>query len=173
MIMGADIHMRLIRKSTGFVVLDDLYDGRCLEWFDNLTGRGYNEVYSKLSWRFGLPDCITEGEDFEIYQNPHDYGGYNFQWIPAKEYIDWYEKYRPYLDAGYLTEWENWAYEHSRYDPFKHEIRHYLADGDREENYIFREFIDKGCPDIHVYKQIISLPYENIEDCIIYMWLDH
>ena len=64
--MGADIHMRLIKQSTGFVVIDDLYDGRCLEWFDNLTGRGYNEVYSKLSWRFGLPDCITEGEDFEI-----------------------------------------------------------------------------------------------------------
>ena len=171
--MGIDIHMSLVKKSTGFVIFDNLYDGRNSEWFNNLIGRGYDEVYSKLSWNVGCPDCITEGEGYEAWCKPAEYGGYGFQWIPAKEYIDWYEKYRPYLDAGYLTEWENWAYEHNRYDPFKHEIRHYLADGDRKENYIFREFIDKGCPDIHVYKQIIPIPYENIEDCIIYMWLDH
>lgn len=172
--MGADIHMRLIRKSTGFVVLDDLYDGRCQEWFNNLIGRGYNEVYSKLSWRIGLPDCITEGEDFEVYQNPCDYGGYGFQWIPAKEYIDWYKKYRPHVDAGYLTEWEDWAYENGRYNPFDHGIAHYIADDARRNNYIFREFIDEGCPDTAVFKQITSLPeYEDIEDCIIYMWLDH
>ena len=122
-----------------------------------------------------IGDVLLNDYNGEIYQNPHDYGGYNFQWIPAKEYIDWYQKYRPYLDAGYLTEWENWAYEHNRYDPFKHEIRHYLADSDRKENYIFREIIDEGCPDIHVYEQITSsLPYnEDIEDYIIYMWLDH
>lgn len=171
--MGIDIHMRLIKKSTGFVIFDNLYDGRNSEWFNNLIGRGYDEVYSKLWWNVGLPDCITEGIDYEVWRNPKDYGAYGFQWISVQEYIKWYEKYRPYVDAGYVTEWENWAYENGRYNPFNHGIAHYIADDVNADRFIFREFIDEYCPDTVVYNKITSLVNEDLEDCIIYMWLDH
>ena len=68
---------------------------------------------------------------------------------------------------------ENWAYENGRYNPFDRGIAHYIEDDANANHYIFREFIDEGCPDIEVYKKITSLTEEDLEDCIIYMWLDH
>ena len=171
--MGIDIHMSLVKKSTGFVIFDNLYDGRNSEWFNNLIGRGYDEVYSKLPWNIGCPDCITEGEGYEAWCKSAEYGAYGFQWIPVQKYIKWYEKYRPYVDAGYVTEWENWAYENGRYNPFDYGIAHYIEDDANANHYIFREFINEDCPDIEVYKKITSLTEEDLENCIIYMWLDH
>lgn len=171
--MGMDIHMRLIKKSTGFVIFDDLYDGRNSEWFNNLIGSGYGEVYDKLFWEKGLPDCITEGTDFEAYHNSRDWGAFGFQWIPAQDYVEWYEVYRPQVDAGYVTEWENWAYENGRYNPFESGIAHYIGDSANKDHYIFREFVNNYCPDTRVYDKITSLVNEDINDCIIFMWLDH
>jgi hypothetical protein len=116
--MGVNIHMSLVRDD-GILLIPDLYDGRNYEWFDNLQQKGDNELYDKLPIKYGIPENVPPHilEDY----NSGDY--YEFHYLQSQEYILWFNKYRPDIDAGWITTYDKWRYENKGEIP---ELCHYL-----------------------------------------------
>lgn len=131
--IGVDIHMHIIRK--GEYVKKDIFDGRCSEWFGNMSGHGDDDVYDKLHIRYGLPEELPSDIDPEKLTEE---GYYNLRHIKVKDYIDWFDTYAPNKDAGWVTTYEKWHWEKQGVEP--RDPRQYLDKDDIIEDMHFIEF---------------------------------
>jgi len=100
--MGVDIHMMLVRN--GKVVVDNVFEGRNREWFDNITERGYGDEYETFPCRYGWADELEE-----VY-NEYKEWAYDFRTLSVVDFNEWFEKNRPDIDAGWVTKREAWLY---------------------------------------------------------------
>lgn len=97
--------MSIIRD--GEYVKKEIFDGRDSEWFDNLCGKGWDNVYDILPVEDGLPDLCPE----QIREDKMENGYFCFRWIPVVDMIKWLEDKKPWIDAGWATTYEKWNYE--------------------------------------------------------------
>ena len=163
--MGVDITMNVVKD--GKVLAKDLYDGRNYEFFDNLQGHGYDDVYDKLCVDYGLPESVPE-DWHERYTKQNYY--YGFAYISVGDFKKWYERYRPDIDAGYFTCYERWKILKRGYDPNLYNIKHYLDKEDIIEDMYFMEVENKYDPARVIYNALVDedLP----DDATLVYWFD-
>lgn len=159
--MGVDIHTFIVNKDDGSIIKKDLYEGRNSEWFQDLQGRGYKFEYDELPTYIGIPEVITDGEIKEDYDTDFLFG---FNYITIKDFCDWFVKYRPDKDAGWITTYDKWRVENKGYYP-EDNLKYYLDKDDRIEDMHFVEVVDKYDPSAYIYNQIKDL---NDEDYFVY-----
>lgn len=125
-IMGVDIHMSIIKDKE--YVAKDIYNGRNSEWFNNLQERGdaYEYDFLPIAYYNCFPKEDTP-EDLNIEKLQED-GYYGFRTIKVDDYVNWFEKYRPDKDAGWVTTYDKWRIENKGYVP--EEVSHYLDPDD-------------------------------------------
>ena len=135
--MGVDIHLGIATRD-GKYVYNEIFDGRNGEWFDNISGsiRGMsNEIYHTFPRISGIPDKAPE-ELVKAYKE--DYYGFNY--VKVADFLAWFTKMRPDVDAGWVTTYEKWLYEKKGIEP---EIRHYLSDEYNINDFYFIEVENK------------------------------
>jgi len=105
--LGVDIHIHIVENNK--IIKKDIFDGRNYDWFDKLQG-GYNELqreynYLKISQGFSTqtPKSIIEKYSEKFY--------YGHRHIKVKDFNEWFIKYRPDLDAGWVTTYDKWLIE--------------------------------------------------------------
>lgn len=120
--MGVDLHMHIMNNK-GIVLEKEIFDGRNSTWFENIAGRGYDEVYDAFPRHYGLP----EETPAEISEYQSIAGYYDFYYTTVKEFKEWYEEYNPAVDACWVTTYDKWRIQNKGYIP--EDPKHYL-DGD-------------------------------------------
>ena len=139
--MGVDIHLSIIHN--GEVIKKEIFDGRNSEWFGNLQGEGWDEVYNEL-YRFyigyGFPEDAPE--DFAKHYEDRYYYGHHY--VKVGDFIEWFNKYRPDKDAGWVSTYDKWRIENKSYIP--EDLPHSMPTEGRVEDWHFIE-------------------YENVYDC--------
>lgn len=136
--MGVDIHMSIVKDKE--ILAKDIFDGRNSEWFNNLQGRGWDSEYDKLPISTGFPENCSE----RLVKYKDIFGYYGFYYISVKDFCEWFLKYRPDIDAGWVSTYDKWRIEKKGYIP--EDPQHYL---DKEDN----------VNDMH------WVEFENIYDC--------
>lgn len=111
--MGMDITLRLLDKNGKFLT-EDIYDGRNREWFNNMSGKYItDEAYSHLPLGYGTLDFFPN-EWLEMEQD-RDY--FDFRYISVKEYRNWYMKYNPSYQAGWVNRYTEFLMKYKGYTP--------------------------------------------------------
>ena len=94
---------------------EDIFNGRNTEWFDNISGNSWDDVYEFLAIRYGVDEKNVTDEWIKEYTEPDEGDDrcyyYSHCFIKVGDYIDWFRKHNPDLDAGWVTTYEKWAYE--------------------------------------------------------------
>ena len=137
--MGTDIHMCLINDK-GDIIKDNLYDGRNYHWFDNITGRGHDSEYKHYPAYYGLPKDIKVPKKIEDDYSKDYY--YDFYYMNLRDYLNWFNQYKPYIKAGYFTEYDKWQIEKKGYIPDEDEVITNIEVVEHPEIYTFMECID-------------------------------
>ena len=115
--MGIDIHMYICKDKK--YIVKDVFDGsRNSEWFGNMQPDcNHDDTYDSLHFnytRYGISEEAPQ-EYFDKYENQQGYYGYYY--IKVKDFEDWFIRYRPDEDAGWVTRYEAWAYKHKGIEP--------------------------------------------------------
>lgn len=134
--MGVDIHLFICRK--GEILEEDIFDGRNSEWFNNLQQRYCDNEYDHLNIRYGFSNDVPEDLQ-ERFDDPGSYYGHHN--ILVKDFAEWFEKYRPDLDAGWFSTYDRWRIERKGWVPDY--VNHNLEEGDNPNDYEFVEFENK------------------------------
>lgn len=140
-----------LKDNKGNILEDNLYDGRNSEWFNNLQGHGGNDDYDYLPKVWGK--CVPDAVKFDEEALSKDYY-YGFNYVNAWDFIEWFEKYRPDLDAGWVTTYEKWRIEKKHYIP--DEVYHYLPNDANKNDYHFIEFQNKFDCSLYLYNYLID-----------------
>lgn len=108
--MGIDIHMAIVKNNE--YIAENIFNGRSSEWFANLRGEGWNDVYDHLP------------AEYSVAQAPSSYmEKYSTDWcfdyrsIKVENYMEWFRKYNPHLMAGWVTTYDKWRIERQGYMP--------------------------------------------------------
>ena len=156
--IGADIHSYIVKDKK--IIAKDLYEGRNSEWFNNLQ-QGEDIEYDHFQWykQFGFsPQAPDELEK----KCSKEKGYYGFFYISVKDFKDWFEKYKPYLKAGWASTWEAWAIKNKGYVP------DYLSRyKDNEEN-VFVEYDDVYEPSRHIYNYFVNNKIDDDADLQVF-----
>ena len=111
--MGMDITLRILDKNGKFLT-EDIYDGRNREWFNNMSGKYItDEAYSHLPLGYGTLDFFPN-EWLEMEQD-RDY--FDFRYMSVKEYRNWYMKYNPSYQAGWVNRYTEFLMKYKGYTP--------------------------------------------------------
>ena len=130
--MGMDIHIDIVYK--GEIIAEDIFEGRNSVWFNKLMGRTYAPEYDHLDRGWGAyPNAPKEYID--RYSDEGTYFGHGY--IKVRDFIDWFDKYRPDLDAGWVSTYDKWRIEKKGYIP--EEIWHTLDPKDNPADMHFIE----------------------------------
>lgn len=105
--MGVDIHMQVFKDNK--IYAEEIFDGRNSDWFANLAGNGWDKEYDYLPTEWGIPENCPDKYK-EIYTNAKENCYYDFRYFRVKDFVDWFEKYKPNLKAGWASIYEEWAY---------------------------------------------------------------
>lgn len=129
--MGMDIHMYIVQD--GKTIKKNVFDGRNTDWFLNLMKR-YDNEYIYFPSKSGLSPQSSK-EVIDEYKKDED-SWFGLNYINIFEFMEWFEKYRPDLEAGWVTTYEKWRYVKKGEIP---ELKHYL---DKEDNINDMHFIE-------------------------------
>jgi hypothetical protein len=110
--MGVDLHMSIFKNKE--CIAEDIFKGRNSTWFNNIMGKGNDEIYDSFPLKYGDSNETSE-EWVRLHKDPGSYFGHHY--INVKEFKDWFLKYRPDEDAGWVTTYEKWAYENKGIEP--------------------------------------------------------
>ena len=143
--IGVDIHTFIVKDKK--IIAENLYEGRNSDWFNNLQ-QGEDIEYDHFQWykQFGFsPQAPDELEKKYSKEN----GYYGFFYISVKDFKDWFDKYKPFLKAGWASKWDAWAIENKGYIP------EYLSHYKSEEEDTFIEYVDEYEPSSHIYDYLV------------------
>ena len=109
--MGMDIHLYIVRNKE--YIAENIFDGRNTEWFNNIMGTGNDDVYDSFPAYYGVSNETPDAFSKEF----NDDWCFGFRYLSVKEFKDWFLEKRPDKDAGWVTRYEAWAYEHKGIEP--------------------------------------------------------
>lgn len=138
--MGMDITLRILDKNGKFLT-GDIYDGRNREWFNNISGKyTTDEAYNHLPLGYGTLDFFSN----EWLEMEHDRDYFDFRYISVKEYRNWYMKYNPSFQAGWVNRYTYFLMKYKDYIPeYEIDLYHELDKDDIIEDMVWVEFNDK------------------------------
>lgn len=131
-----DIHLNIVKNKN--YIASDIFPGRNTEWFNNMMQKGNNNLYDFLSIHEGNSPQAPDSWGNYYGSDDHSYFGNNY--IHVKDFKDWFEKYKPHLDAGWVTRYEKWEYETREVIP---KVLHFLPDDKNINDMIFTEIENK------------------------------
>lgn len=160
--MGVDIHMSIVKD--GEFLAEDIFDGRNSVWFNNIL-KGGMEPYNNLPINYGYskhtPDAFKN-----VYTK--DEGYYGFCYINVSDFLDWFIKYNPHVDAGWVTKRVAWQIENQNYIPAEHEVQYELTKEDVVEDRVFVSFKNEYSCDAWLYNYIMNHIINGADADIIY-----
>ena len=164
--MGMDITLRILDKNGKFLT-EDIYDGRNREWFNNMSGKyTTDEAYNHLPLGYGTLDFFSN-EWLEMEQD-RDY--FDFRYISVKEYRNWYMKYNPSFQAGWVNRYTDFLMKYKGYIPeYEIDLYHELDKDDIIEDMVWVEFNDKYDNTTWLYNYLDENNIPN-DACIIYFF---
>ena len=122
------------------LIKEDIFEGRNSEWFENISGRSAytSSIYNDFPiCRYDVseqaPEDLIKREEKKFY--------FDFCSVKVKDFIDWYKKRRPDLEAGWITTYEKWQMDRQGVIP--EEVRHTLDVNDNINDFHFVEFVNK------------------------------
>lgn len=118
----------------GEYVAKEIFDGRNSEWFDNLQGRGWDDVYDTLPAEHGVYEKSPE----DVLKDAKEQYYYGFRYIKVKDIFKWLRDYKPWIDAGWALPFDKWNYDFRGIVP-EEGFPHYLPEDDAQ-GYIFIEY---------------------------------
>lgn len=127
--MGMDIHTYICDED-GVIKYKDIWEGRNSDFFANLSGHGYNRIYDRFPVEYGLSENI----EAELSEDEKKYC-FDFRHIQVGKFIEWFEKYRPDITAGWCSKFEAWLYKTKGIAP--EELHARLHEDDIVEDYEF------------------------------------
>ena len=160
--MGIDIHMYLVKDKK--IVKENIYKGRDSEWFNNLQGDGWDDVYDTFPVEYGVspqaPSELNEKANEKFY--------FDRRYISVKAFKDWFIQHRPDLRAGWVTTYDRWNYKRRGVLP---DEKRFLDKEDNKNDYHFIEYSDENDQSLWLYNYLKD---NNIEDDVdIIYWFDH
>lgn len=130
--MGMDIHMSIVKDNK--IVAEDIFDGRNSEWFRNMQGEGNDIEYEYLPLCFGVSPQAPE-----VLKNEYN-EEYMFKqiYISVEKFKDWFSKYKPHLEAGWVRVYDKWAWDNKgiRFE----EVRYTIPEGENPCEWCFVEY---------------------------------
>lgn len=111
--MARDIHMFIVHH--GNIIKSNIYEGRSPAWFDSITDKSELCEYEQLPIVFGWPEGLVPQELREKYSRERLY--FDHYHIKVKYFKEWFEKYRPDIDAGWATTYQKWLIEKKGFRP--------------------------------------------------------
>lgn len=161
--MGMDISMYIVKD--GKYVEKNIFDGRNREWFQNLQNEGWDDCYNNLDIIFGIsPQAPTELNIEKMQRN----GYFGFYHIKVKRFKEWFRKYRPDRDAGWVSTYDKWRIENKGYVP--NDVAHFLSADDNIEDMHFVEIINPYDCSAWLYRYLIEHDIDDNAD--ITYWFD-
>lgn len=160
--MGVDIHMYI--QHNGKFIYEDIFNGRNSEWFANMQGEGWDDVYDELPISYGFPEDIPQ-EYIDHYKD----WTYGHCYIKVEDFLDWFKKYRPDIDAGWFSTYDKWRIEKKGYIP--DECPHYLSENDNPADMHFIEVVNKY--DCSAWLNNFLLDNQVAKDALIVYCFDH
>ena len=146
--MGVDITMHIVKN--GEFIKNDIFDGRNYEWFDNISGRNITDVsYEHYPANHGVirDASVIPNEWIDLYDYCEENYYYGFRYISVKDFRDWYIKYSPHIQAGWVTKYVKFLMDYKGYQPeLGVDLFHYLSEGD-------------------IIEDMVWVTYENTYDC--------
>lgn len=126
--MGMDIYINVVDKD-GNYIKKDLYDGRDSEWFYNIIEE-LGEYYY-VPWTYGTDLDYIPTEIKEMFDD-----GFRVKSVKVADLLNWYDKYRPDIDAGYIRRYDKWRWETKAIPP--DQICHF-RDPDMDKDWVWIE----------------------------------
>lgn len=135
--MGMDITLRLLDENGKFLT-ENIYDGRDREWFNNMSGKYItDEAYGYLPKGYGTLNFFPN--EWLKMEQDRDY--FDFSYISVKEYRDWYIKYNPSFQAGWVKRYTEFLMKYRDYTPeYGVDLYHELDTEDIIEDMVWVEF---------------------------------
>lgn len=134
-------------------IKENIFIGRNSEWFSNLQGKGGKDEYDYFPSNWGIPKKAPK-EIREDFDKANDYGYYDFHYIVAGAFCEWFNKYRPDLEAGWVSTYDKWRMEKKGYTP--ENPQHCLEPEDRIDDMHFVEYQDKYDCSLWLYNYLID-----------------
>lgn len=119
--MGVDIYMFIVKNKT--IIKNNIYTGRNSEWFDNISDRIHTNIYNDFPTIYGWSPATPEILKTRYSRKK---GYYDFYHFKVKYFIEWFERFKPDTDAGWVTTYEKWLYETKGIIP--NYLHHQLSD---------------------------------------------
>ena len=163
--MGTDIHMNIVKG--GKFLAEDIFPGRNSTWFRNLQEEGEDPLYDDLQLVYGTSTKAPEEYRTEIHNS--DFWGFGYHHVLVKYFKEWFEKYQPHLDAGWVTKYEAWNFKTRGIEP--EALYHELPKGAIPQDWEFIEITNKYDCSRWLYEYLIE---HNIDDnADIDYWFDN
>ena len=136
--MGMDIWIHVADKDGNFVK-EDLWDGRNSNWFNKIIHE--DDEYEFVHWIYNdqadfVPDEIKKNFD----DSEENFGYFGFKAVKVADLLNWYDRYRPDVDAGYIRKYDKWKWENKGIAP--NNIYHYY-DEDMSNDWVWAEGFPK------------------------------
>lgn len=148
-------------------IKEDIFSGRNSEWFSNLQGNGWDDEYDHFPSSWGIPEDAPE-KIKEYFNKADDYGYYDFRYIKAGAFCEWFNKYRPDLKAAWVSTYDKWRIEKKNYIP--ENPQHYLEPKDLIDDMHFIEYQDKYDCSLWLYNYLLD--NEIYADSVIVYYFD-
>jgi hypothetical protein len=131
--MGTDIHVAIIRD--GEFVTSEFDLGRNYSWFDKIQTE--EDEYAYLKWHYDADDHVVPQQIRDLL---NERGYYGFKYVSVPDFISWFEKYHPDLDAGWVSTYSKWKWEKKHIAIDEDDVYHYLPEDVNKDDYVFMEF---------------------------------
>jgi hypothetical protein len=172
--MGKDITMHIIDGVD--VIASDIFSGRNSEWFENITGNRWGRFeYKHFPAVCGIPEEVPEFIA-KLYNREgpwEDFCYFDFHYIKVKDFIEWFDKYKPNLYAGWVSKWQKWMSENKGYEMDQNDLKSDLFADDVPENYVFTEIIDDHDCSAWLYNYIFDNKIDKIENSTVVYYFDN
>ena len=160
--MGIDIHVKIVRDAA--IVLD-IDMGRNYSWFSKIQNE--ENEYGYLNWQYNPEyDAIPQ----EVREDL-DKGDWGFRFCNVAEFVDWFYKYKPNINAGWIRKKDAWLFNKKGIAP--EDYYDELEEGCIVADWEFCEFpaTDDCAEDI--VKEIESRPFLNREHSYLVFYFDN
>lgn len=167
--MGVDIHLYIAQKNKPS---EEVFHGlRNGEWFDNICGNGSQPEYDELPSVQGLSPLVDDTIRKETYndeQTKYQDFYYNFYYINVGEFKKWFEKYRPDIDAGWVTTYDKWRIEKNKITYPDFYLSHFMIEDVNPKDQHFIEYTNRYDLSRQLYDILISKKIPDDADLTYY-----
>ena len=160
--MGMDIWIDVVNKN-GEYVKKDLFDGRNTAWFMKINHE--EDEYEYVPWIYKYDADFIPADVKENFQSEKYTGFFGFKAVKVADLLNWYDRYRPDVDAGWIRRYDKWKWENKAIAPDC--IEHYFDDSMDTNDWVWVENLPKEDEFIKVIIDQIDNNQVNPNDYVI------